>query len=58
MATAVKAEVAALYLNAQEALAIQQCLLELGHLQPPTPFKTDNFTTVSSSNAVTSETHS
>ena len=39
MASAAKAEVAALYLNAQEALTIWQCLIELGHPQPLTPFK-------------------
>ena len=44
MASATEAEVAALYLNAQEALAIRQCLIKLGHPQPPTPLKTDNVT--------------
>ena len=37
MASAAEAEVAALYLNAQEVLAIRQCLIELGHSQPPIP---------------------
>ena len=44
MVSAAEAEVAALYLDAQEALAIRQCLVELGHAQPPTPLKTDNVT--------------
>ena len=44
MASAAEAEVGALYMNAQEALAIRQCLIELGHPQPPTPMKTDNST--------------
>ena len=31
-------------MNAQEALPIRQCLINLGHPQPPTPIKTDNST--------------
>jgi hypothetical protein len=42
MASAAEAEVGALYMNAQEALSIRQCLIELGHPQPPTPMKTYN----------------
>jgi len=41
MATA-EAKLGALYMNAQEVLAIRQCLIELGHPQPPTPTNTDN----------------
>ena len=44
MASAAAAEVGALYMTVQEALAIRQCLIELGHPQPPTPMKTDNST--------------
>ena len=44
MASAAKAEVSPLYLNTQKALAIQQCPIELGHSQPPTPLKIDNVT--------------
>ena len=44
MASAAEAEVAALYPNAQEALTIRQCLIELGHAQLPTPLKPDNVT--------------
>eukprot|EP00536_Pseudo-nitzschia_multiseries_P010327 jgi/Psemu1/25590/gm1.25590_g len=44
MASAAEAEVASLFLNAREALPIQQCLIELGHPQPATPLKTDNNT--------------
>lgn len=42
MASAAKADVAALYLNAQEALPIRQCLIEMGHPQPATQMNTDN----------------
>ena len=31
-------------MNAQEAVSIRQCLIEMGHPQPPTPMKTDNST--------------
>jgi len=44
MASAAEAEVGALYTNAQEAIAIRQCLIELGHPQPPTPMKMNNST--------------
>jgi hypothetical protein len=44
MASAAEAEVAALYLNAQEALPIRQCLIDLGHPQPATRMNTDNQT--------------
>jgi hypothetical protein len=44
MASAAEAEVAALYMNAQEMVPMRQCLIELGHPQPPTPIKTDNST--------------
>ena len=44
MSSAAEAEVAALFMNAQEALPIRQCLIDLGHPQPPTPLKTDNST--------------
>ena len=44
MASAAEAEVAALYMNAQELVPMRQCLIELGHHQPPTPLKTDNST--------------
>ena len=45
MASAAEAELGALYINAQEALPMRQCLEELGHTQPATPLKTDNSTT-------------
>ena len=44
MGSAAEAEVVALYLNAQEALPIWQCLIDMGHPQPATPMKTDNQT--------------
>ncbi len=42
MASAAKAELGALYLNAKEAVYLQQILIEMGHLQPQTPIQTDN----------------
>jgi hypothetical protein len=44
MSSAAEAEVAALFMNAQEMAPMRQCLKELGHPQPPTPIKTDNST--------------
>jgi hypothetical protein len=44
VSSASEAEVAALYLNAQEMVPMRQCLEELGHPQPATPLKTDNST--------------
>lgn len=43
MESAVEAEVAALYLNAQEALPICQCLIEMGHPQPATTMNTQTI---------------
>jgi hypothetical protein len=45
-ASAAKAELGALFLNAQEAKVIRIVLEELGHPQPPTPIHVDNTTTV------------
>ncbi|KAL7544208.1 hypothetical protein ACHAWF_007592 [Thalassiosira exigua] len=42
MASATKAELAALYIMAREAVYIRIILEELGHKQPPTPLQTDN----------------
>ena len=44
MASAVEAEVAALFHNAQVAIPIRACLEELGHKQPATLIHTDNQT--------------
>ena len=44
MGSAAEAEVAALYLNAQEAIPLRYCLEELGHTQPATTIRTDNQT--------------
>ncbi len=46
-ASAAKAEVGALFLNAQEAKVLHLTLAELGHPQPPTSIYIDNTTTVS-----------
>ena len=44
LASASEAEVAALFLNAREAVPLRQGLIEMGHPQPATPLKTDNST--------------
>ena len=44
MASATEAERGALYMNAQEAVALRNCLEAMGHKQPATPLKTDNNT--------------
>jgi hypothetical protein len=44
MSSAAEAETGALFMNAQDAIPIRQCLIDLGHPQPPTPIKTDNST--------------
>ena len=44
IASAAEAEAGTLYLNAQEAKCIRQCLIKSGRLQPATPMKTDNST--------------
>ena len=44
MSSAAEAELAALYINAREAVYIRNILEELGHKQPPTPMQTDNST--------------
>ena len=44
MGSAAEAEVAAIHMNAHEAIPIRQCLAELGHSQPATRIRTDNAT--------------
>ncbi len=44
MSSAAEAETGALYLNAKEAVYLQQILEEMGHPQPKTPIQTDNTT--------------
>ena len=44
MSSAAEAELAALYINAREAIYIRLILNQLGHPQPPTPIQTDNST--------------
>ena len=44
MASATEAELGALFMNAQEAVALRNCLEAMGHKQPATPLKTDNNT--------------
>jgi hypothetical protein len=45
-ASAVEAELGALFLNAQETKVLQLTLLELGHPLPPTPIHIDSTTTI------------
>jgi hypothetical protein len=42
LASAAEAEVAACFLNAQDACMVRSTLADLGHPQPPTPIQTDN----------------
>ena len=44
MSSAADVELGALYLNAKEAIYLQQVLHEMGHVQPCTPVLTDNTT--------------
>jgi hypothetical protein len=44
MSSAAEAELGALYINAKEAVYLQQILMEMGHLQPKMPIQTDNTT--------------
>ena len=44
MSSAAKAKLAALYINACEAVPCRMFLETLGHKQPPTPIQTDNST--------------
>lgn len=44
MASAAEAEVASLFLNAQEAVQIRLTRIDMGHPQPPPPLRTDNTT--------------
>ena len=45
MTLAAKVELGAIYLNAKEAVYIQQIPMEMGHQQPQTPIQTNNLTT-------------
>ena len=47
VASAAEAETAGLFHNCQTAVMIRNMLLALGHVQPPTPSKTDNSTAAS-----------
>ena len=42
MASASEAEIAGIFLNAQQAVPLRQTLVEMGHPQPPTPLRTDH----------------
>jgi hypothetical protein len=57
-ASVAKAELGALFLNAQEAKVIRLVLEELGHPQPPTPVHIDSTTTVGIVNNTVKQQHS
>jgi hypothetical protein len=44
MSSAAEAKLGALYINASEAIPMQQVLEEMGHKQLPTPIQTNNST--------------
>ena len=44
MASAAEAEVASLFMNAQEAISTRTYLIKMGHIQPPTKINRRNFT--------------
>ena len=44
MSSAAEAEVRVLYINAKHDTPLRTTLIELGHIQPSTPMKTDNMT--------------
>jgi hypothetical protein len=44
VSSAAEAEMAGLFHNAKEAVALRIALIEMGHPQPPTPIVTDNST--------------
>ena len=44
MASAMEAEIAAMYMNAQLLVGFRQTLEDMGHPQPPTLIRTDNKT--------------
>ena len=44
MASATEDKTEAIFLNGQKAVPIRTALIEMGHLKPPTPIKTDNAT--------------
>jgi hypothetical protein len=41
MASSAEAEVAGIYFNSQEGVSERNCLIEMGHPQPPTLIRTD-----------------
>lgn len=43
MLSVTEAELAAMFMNAKEAVTMRNMLEELGHPQPPTPIVPDNF---------------
>ncbi len=57
MASAAEAKLGVLYLNAKEAVYLQQILIKMGHPQPQTPNQTDNTTAEGVTNKKTAKTH-
>ena len=58
LASAVKAELCALFLDAKEAVTIHTILNELGHPQPPMSMQTDNNCTARITNDTTNQKYS
>ena len=50
MDSAAEADIGASYMNGQDCVALRQCLIELGHPQPPTPIQVNNTTAHSFAN--------
>ena len=46
MASAAEAELSAMFENSMKGIIIRGTIIDLGHLQPPTPIRTDNTTAV------------
>ena len=44
MTSAADAEICALFVNTRQSVLVRYLLKEMGHLQPPTPIKTENMT--------------
>ena len=44
MTLAAESELGGLFFNTQDAIILRTTLEELGHPQPPTPIKTENYT--------------
>jgi hypothetical protein len=57
MSSATKAELGAVFINANEGAVLRTTLEELGHTHPPTPMETDNTTATGYSNGTIKQKH-